>query len=107
MSSSGASSLSATASSGLSQGDRVVSGAAVSCGHCLWCLPLSDKSLPEYLTLGLQVNGGLAELVKSPAAVCRQVPDGCADDAAAMAQPLAVALHALLRVGQGPGSRSR
>src|SRR5439155_4507322 len=28
--------------------------------------------------------------------------DGCDDDAAAMTQPLAVALHALSRVGQGP-----
>ena len=54
----------------------------------------------EYRTLGLQVDGGLAQYVTSPADICRAVPDACDDDAAAMAQPLAVALHALSRVGQ-------
>jgi threonine dehydrogenase-like Zn-dependent dehydrogenase len=39
--------------------------------------------------------------VASPASICRLVPDGCDDDAAAMTQPLAVALHALGRVAQG------
>ena len=38
----------------------------------------------------------------SPASICRVVPEICDDDAAAMAQPLAVALHALSRVGQRP-----
>jgi (R,R)-butanediol dehydrogenase/meso-butanediol dehydrogenase/diacetyl reductase len=56
----------------------------------------------EYRTLGLQVNGGLAERVTSPASICRRVPDACGDDAAAMTQPLAVALHALSRVSPEP-----
>ena len=38
----------------------------------------------------------------SPAAICRLVPEACDDDAAAMTQPLAVALHALSRVAQAP-----
>ena len=38
----------------------------------------------------------------TPASICRVVPEICDDDAAAMAQPLAVALHALSRVGQRP-----
>jgi len=82
---------------GLSHGDRVVSGAAVSCGHCEWCRAGRTNLCSTYLTLGLQLNGGLAQLVKTPAAVCRGVPEDCSDDAAAMAQPLAVALHALRR----------
>jgi (R,R)-butanediol dehydrogenase / meso-butanediol dehydrogenase / diacetyl reductase len=49
------------------------------------------------------VDGGLAEYVTSPAAICHLVPDACEDNAAAMTQPLAVALHALSRVSQGPG----
>jgi (R,R)-butanediol dehydrogenase/meso-butanediol dehydrogenase/diacetyl reductase len=49
------------------------------------------------------VDGGLAEFVVSPASICRVVPDGCDDDAAAMAQPLAVAIHAVSRVAQVPG----
>jgi threonine dehydrogenase-like Zn-dependent dehydrogenase len=86
----------------LSVGDRVVSGAGISCGHCFWCLRRRTNLCAEYRTLGLQLDGGLAEYVTSPAAICSLVPDACDDDAAAMAQPLAVALHALSRVRQGP-----
>jgi threonine dehydrogenase-like Zn-dependent dehydrogenase len=85
-----------------STGDRVVSGAGISCGRCRWCVDGRTNLCAEYRTLGLQVDGGLAEYVTSPAAICRLVPDGCDDDAAAMTQPLAVALHALSRVGQQP-----
>jgi (R,R)-butanediol dehydrogenase / meso-butanediol dehydrogenase / diacetyl reductase len=85
---------------GLRVGDRVVSGAGISCGSCAWCRAGRTNLCAEYRTLGLQIDGGLAEYVVSPAAICRNVPDSCDDDAAAMAQPLAVALHALSRVRQ-------
>ena len=85
----------------LRAGDRVVSGAGISCGQCRWCLSGRTNLCAEYRTLGLQVDGGLAEFVTSPAAICRLVPEACDDDAAAMTQPLAVALHALSRVGVG------
>jgi (R,R)-butanediol dehydrogenase/meso-butanediol dehydrogenase/diacetyl reductase len=87
---------------GLRVGDRVVSGAGISCGRCPWCLRSQTNLCAEYRTLGLQVDGGLAEYVTSPAAICCPVPDGCNDDAAAMTQPMAVALHALSRIAQGP-----
>ena len=87
---------------GLHVGDRVVSGAGISCGRCRWCLSSRTNLCAEYRTLGFQVDGGLAEYVVSPAGICQLVPDLCDDDAAAMAQPLAVALHALSRVGQRP-----
>jgi (R,R)-butanediol dehydrogenase / meso-butanediol dehydrogenase / diacetyl reductase len=85
---------------GVRVGDRVVSGAGISCGRCFWCLRGRTNLCAEYRTLGLQVDGGLAEYVTSPASICRLVPDACDDDAAAMTQPLAVALHALSRVAQ-------
>src|SRR5438270_5440425 len=81
-------------------GDRVVSGAGISCGRCFWCLRGRTNLCAEYRTLGLQIDGGLAQYVTSPASICRHVPDACDDDAAAMTQPLAVALHALSRVAQ-------
>jgi (R,R)-butanediol dehydrogenase / meso-butanediol dehydrogenase / diacetyl reductase len=87
---------------GFRVGDRVVSGAGISCGRCRWCLLDRTNLCAEYRTLGLQVNGGLAEYVTTPAAICHAVPAGCDDDAAVMTQPLAVALHALSRVAQGP-----
>jgi (R,R)-butanediol dehydrogenase/meso-butanediol dehydrogenase/diacetyl reductase len=87
----------------LAPGTRVVSGAGISCGTCGWCAAGRTNLCARYQTLGLHRDGGLAELVRSPAAICRPVPGGLDDTAAAMAQPLAVALHAARRGGAGPG----
>jgi (R,R)-butanediol dehydrogenase / meso-butanediol dehydrogenase / diacetyl reductase len=84
---------------GLSIGDRVVCGAGVSCGECEWCLRGRTNLCARYYTLGLHSHGGLTQYVSTPASLCRVVPETCSDDAAAMAQPLAVALHALRRSG--------
>ena len=78
-------------------GDRVVSGAGVSCGACSWCRSGRTNLCERYYTLGLQADGGLAELVTTPAHICVPVPDGCDDVSASIAQPLAVARHALTR----------
>ncbi len=86
-------------SRGLAIGDRVVSGAGVSCGECEWCRAGRTNLCANYYTLGFHRDGGLAEEVISPASICVPVPDACSDDAAAMAQPLAVALHGLNRAG--------
>jgi (R,R)-butanediol dehydrogenase/meso-butanediol dehydrogenase/diacetyl reductase len=88
---------------GLAVGDRVVSGAGVSCGVCEWCRAGRTNLCARYRTLGLHVDGGLAELVCTPASICRIVPETVTDEAAAMAQPLAVALHAVRRAGVARG----
>jgi threonine dehydrogenase-like Zn-dependent dehydrogenase len=84
-------------------GTRVVSGAGISCGSCDWCAAGRTNLCASYQTLGLHRDGGLAELVRSPAVICEEVPGGLDDSAAAMAQPLAVALHAARRGRVGPG----
>jgi threonine dehydrogenase-like Zn-dependent dehydrogenase len=89
--------------SGFPPGTRVVSGAGISCGRCDWCAAGRTNLCARYQTLGLHRDGGLAELVLSPAGICRAVPDGLDDTGAAMAQPLAVALHAARRGRVGPG----
>jgi (R,R)-butanediol dehydrogenase/meso-butanediol dehydrogenase/diacetyl reductase len=86
---------------GFVPGQRVACGAGVSCGRCAWCRSGRTNLCARYYTIGLQADGGLAELARAPAAICVDVPDDCSDDAAAMAQPLAVALHALNRSGAG------
>jgi threonine dehydrogenase-like Zn-dependent dehydrogenase len=48
---------------------------------------------------GLHVHGGLADMAKVPARMCHVVPQACSDESAALAQPLAVALHALRQSG--------
>jgi len=88
----------------LTPGDRVVSGAGISCGRCDHCRRGRTNLCSQYATLGLHVNGGLAELVTSPASICLPVPAGCSDEAAAMAQPFAVALHATRRAAVEAGS---
>jgi (R,R)-butanediol dehydrogenase / meso-butanediol dehydrogenase / diacetyl reductase len=80
-------------------GDRVVCGAGISCGQCAWCAAGRTNLCAHYRTIGLHVDGGLAEYVSSPAGICLAVPDALSDDAAAIAQPLAVALHAVRRSG--------
>ena len=47
-------------------GGRVVSGAGVSCGACSWCRLGRTNLCERYYTLGLQADGGLAELVTTP-----------------------------------------
>jgi threonine dehydrogenase-like Zn-dependent dehydrogenase len=88
---------------GLAVGDRVVSGAGVSCGECAWCRAGRTNLCATYYTLGLSAAGGLADQVISPASILVGVPDDVNDVGAAMAQPLAVAIHALDRGGVGPG----
>lgn len=82
---------------GIDTGQRVVSGAGISCGHCEWCAAGRTNLCASYQTLGLHRDGGLAEYVLSPASICRAVPDELDDIGAAMAQPLAVAMHAARR----------
>jgi (R,R)-butanediol dehydrogenase/meso-butanediol dehydrogenase/diacetyl reductase len=84
-------------------GLRIASGAGVSCGNCAWCGVGRTNLCAEYWTLGLNADGGLAEYVAVPASACVPIPDGCDDDSAGLAQPLAVGLHAARRSGAGSG----
>ncbi len=78
-------------------GDRVVPGAGMWCGECSWCQAGRTNLCERYYTIGLQADGGMTERINVPAKMCRAVPAACTDDAAAIAQPLAVALHAVRR----------
>jgi (R,R)-butanediol dehydrogenase/meso-butanediol dehydrogenase/diacetyl reductase len=84
-------------------GRRVASGAGVSCGECSWCRRGRTNLCARYYTLGLSTHGGLAEYVAVPVSTLRDIPDGCPDVEAALAQPLAVGLHAASRAGVQPG----
>jgi (R,R)-butanediol dehydrogenase / meso-butanediol dehydrogenase / diacetyl reductase len=84
---------------GFGVGDRVVSGAGASCGDCSWCREGRTNLCDRYYTIGIHTHGGLAERVVAPAATCRRVPDLLSDEQAVLAQPLAVAVHAVSRAG--------
>ncbi|MBM7169756.1 alcohol dehydrogenase catalytic domain-containing protein [Streptomyces sp. G44] len=83
-------------------GDLVVPGSGVSCGDCRWCARGRTNVCGRYYTLGLHVDGGLAERVNVPAAISRPA-GGLTPDVAVMAQPLAVALRAVRGIVPEPG----
>lgn len=80
-------------------GRRVASGAGVSCGTCDRCRRGRTNLCERYYTLGLSTDGALADYVAVPASTLREIPAGCADIDAALAQPLAVGLHGVSRAG--------
>ncbi|MFD4957799.1 zinc-binding dehydrogenase [Microbacterium sp. NPDC058389] len=86
-------------------GDIVASGAGVSCGNCERCKEGRGNLCEQYWTLGLDTDGGLTEYVATPASTLVALPAGLELDQAALAQPLAVGLHAARRSGAANGDR--
>lgn len=86
-----------------SPGDLVASGAGIWCGTCPRCLEGRTNLCTSYRTLGLNVNGGMAEYVACPVKTLRRIPDGLDLNSAGLAQPLAVGIHAARRSGARNG----
>ncbi len=76
-------------------GERVLVGDSVPCGACRGCAA-GRTQLCERMTW---VLGGFAERIAAPAAALHAVPGGLAPAGAAMAEPLAAAVHAVARAG--------
>lgn len=88
-------------------GTEVVVNPLVACGEC-WCCEEANYNLCRDLTVvGAQRPGGYAERVAVPAGNVVPLPDGVSPELAAVAEPLAVAFHAVLqsplRTGQSVG----
>ncbi|MFB2555618.1 zinc-dependent alcohol dehydrogenase [Herbiconiux liangxiaofengii] len=97
--------VTADASTGFQPGDRVASGAGVWCGTCARCLEGRTNLCERYYTFGLSTDGGMAEYVAVPARTLARIPEGLSFDHAALAQPLAVGIHAARRSGARTGDR--
>ncbi|OWP00055.1 alcohol dehydrogenase GroES-like domain-containing protein [Marssonina coronariae] len=99
---------------GFTVGDRVVLEVGIPCGQCTICrkgrynlcgktrFRSSAKSVPHF-------QGTLQERINHPRAVVPQVclcliPDHVSFDAAALLEPLSVAIHSLNRAAPAPGS---
>ncbi len=93
---------------GISVGDRVTAVPLSVCGRCPRCIDgmghLCETGLSESIAYGLP--GAFAEFVRVPDAVLGKnvlvIPDSVSDAAAAMVEPMAVALHAARSASPDP-----
>jgi L-iditol 2-dehydrogenase len=74
-------------------GERVLVGDSVACGECGPC----RSRRPQICRAPRWILGGFAEAIAAPEAALHPVPDGLELAGAAMAEPLAAALHAVER----------
>jgi L-iditol 2-dehydrogenase len=77
----------------VSPGDRVLVGDSVACGACRFC----TAGRPQICAQPRWLFGGFAELMAVPEEALHAIPDGLPPEAAAMAEPLAAAVHAIAR----------
>lgn len=93
---------------GLARRDAYDLGAAVtvnplvSCGRCRYCVVGRQQLCPDRLLLGASLPGSNAEYVVVPAASLLPVPPELGLEQAAMAEPVAFALHAVELSGVSP-----
>jgi threonine dehydrogenase-like Zn-dependent dehydrogenase len=80
----------------LDVGMVVACGAGMSCGQCRPCLAGRTNLCRRYATIGFHRDGGLAEHCLAPASICFTAA-GLPAEAAALAQPMAIAVHAARR----------
>lgn len=88
---------------GLREGHRVVVEPNYSCGVCPLCVEGNRNLCLARTAVGIDVDGCFAELARVPARCVWPAPDGVADDALVVAEPLAVVVRAVRRGGVGAG----
>lgn len=89
---------------GLPVGAAVVCGAGISCGECTRCREGRTNLCRSYSTIGFHHDGGLAGYVVAPAGIVMDVTSaGLTADTLALAQPMAIAVHAVRRSGLRAG----
>jgi 2-desacetyl-2-hydroxyethyl bacteriochlorophyllide A dehydrogenase len=90
---------------GWAPGDPVVGGPAESCGMCAHCDAGRPSLCAERPGFALGFQGAFAEYKRVDVSQLLRVPEGLALGHAALAEPLAVALHALTLSAVRPGER--
>lgn len=86
-----------------STGDPVVGGPSPRCGRCRRCREGKPSQCEEQGSIVDGSDGAFARYVLVPAASLVALPPGLTSRRAALAEPLAVALHGITRSGVVPG----
>jgi len=86
---------------GIKTGDRVAVAPMRGCGRCDSC----RRGEPAWCADMRLIGGGYAEFVTVAARQCRLLPDDLPTEEGALAEPVAVGLHAVMRSGLKPGDR--
>jgi len=87
----------------VSKGDAVVVYPVVGCGRCGLCRAGREYICGRLGLVGIDRDGGMAELVAVPARKVHRLPPGTDLARAALVEPVAVGLHALGRCGFSEG----
>jgi TRAP-type C4-dicarboxylate transport system permease large subunit/threonine dehydrogenase-like Zn-dependent dehydrogenase len=95
---------------GLGVGDRVAVNPSRWCGHCVRCREGRANLCENIFFMGSasktpHMQGGFASLFDATPAQCAKVPSHVPFAAAALAEPLAVCLHAVSRAGPIEGKK--
>lgn len=90
---------------GFAPGARVAVEPMVVCRHCHYCRTGRPQLCPRLRVIGLRRPGGFADRVAAPAYALFVVPDEIDWPLAALAEPTAVAVHAVRLAGVSLGAR--
>jgi L-iditol 2-dehydrogenase len=80
-------------------GERVVVEPSSVCGQCYFCQRMEYSLCENLRQLGHQLPGSFAEYTVAKARFTYLLPNGTSFERAALAQPLAISIHALHRAG--------
>jgi (R,R)-butanediol dehydrogenase/meso-butanediol dehydrogenase/diacetyl reductase len=85
--------------SGPPAGSLVIVDVVTGCGSCLWCSRGEEGLCAQLVVTGQHIDGGLTEFLAARADRLLIVPDSVPVHAAALAEPLAVAVRVLAKAG--------
>lgn len=84
-------------------GDRVAIEPNYSCRACPLCREGNRNLCLGRVAIGIDVDGGFADLVRAPERCCWPAPPGVADEDLLLTEPLAVVVRAVDRAAPRPG----
>lgn len=85
------------------EGARVAVDPEIRCGSCARCRSGDPSNCERLRALGVDVDGGLADLCTVPAGIVYRIAEETATESAALIEPLACALNGFHRIAPRPG----